>query len=51
MELVTVAVGIVILIAGVRQETSGAGLPLIVAGACLTLFGVAWFLGNRFEMF
>lgn len=51
MELVTIAVGLVLLWLGIRQEMGGAGLPLIVAGACMTLFGIAWFLGNWFSVF
>jgi hypothetical protein len=51
MDLATIIVGIVIVVLGVRQETSGAGLPLIVAGACMALFGMVWFLGNHFNWY
>ena len=49
MDLVTLIVGIVIIIVGVKQETSGAGLPLIIAGVCIALFGVVWLVNNHFS--
>ena len=49
MDLITLLVGIVIIFIGSRQDFSGAGLPLIVTGVCIALFGVVWFANNHFS--
>jgi hypothetical protein len=48
MDLVTLIVGVVVVYIGMKQEISGAGLPLIIGGACLALFGAVWFYSNHF---
>jgi hypothetical protein len=51
MDFVTFFIGVVVLWMGSRQEAEGAGLPMIVGGACLTVFGIVWVLAKRFNVF
>ena len=51
MDIATFLVGIVLVYIGRKQEVTGAGLPLIVGGACIILFGAVWVLAKRFDVF
>lgn len=47
MDFITVITGIVILVGGWRARDTGAGIPLMVAGAGLALFGAVWWLAEH----
>ena len=51
MDIVTLLVGLVIVYFGRRCETEGAGLPLVVGGWCIAVFGVVWILAARTHVF
>jgi hypothetical protein len=51
MELGVFIMGVLFLVMGVKAKDTGAGLPLIVGGACLALFGAVWFLAVHFSAY
>jgi hypothetical protein len=51
MDLATVFIGAAVLWIGYRSEAEGAGLPLMVGGGCVLIFGIVWVLAERFNVF
>ena len=51
MDIATFLLGIVLVYFGRKQEITGAGLPMVVGGACFILFGAVWVLAKRFNVF
>jgi hypothetical protein len=47
MPLGFLIVGVLILWVGWKARDTGAGVPLLVGGACLALFAVVWYWAER----
>jgi hypothetical protein len=47
MPLGLILVGALICWGGWKARDTGAGVPLLVGGACLALFGIVWYWAER----